>query len=480
MRKLKPVYFKSISFRVGVTLLVVIVIAELIAGAIWFQANEESKKENITSTMLNISSAASETYNYFKSLPVNYRHLILNQLREAGGTRFFISINNTYVPNENIAGYNFTHWLSELTEKELKNKMASAKNIRVSITRREDIRVFNSGIKLDELPEIWTKYSLVLGELNLPILVMQIEMSDQEWFYIASVLPVPFSSLSTQFLDQRQLIFLGITSILLMLGTAWILQREIRPVKSLAKAATLMGSQLVVTEIKEEGSKETRAAVHAFNKMNRRVRAYIRDREMLFSAISHDLKTPLACLKLRTEMLDDDNTKKRFEKLLNEVDLMLKGALQCIRETDIHEESEWIDISQLIGTCVEYYNRESLRITLNSPPEVRYVGKPVAIKRCVYNLVDNAVLYGGKVDISVSDSDDCLEITIRDYGPGIENKLLEKVFEPYFRAEQLDVHGSGLGLTISRSIARSHGGDLKLNNHPCQGLEAHLILSREV
>lgn len=473
-------YFKSITFRVGITLLVTIVIAELLAGVIWYQTNAATKEENAKNTMLNISNAAADTYNYFQSLPINYRHLILNQLREAGGTRFFISINNKKIDIDDIPDLTFTQWLSEFTANVLFERLSLAKNVHVTITRRDDIRVFNSGIKLAELPEIWTKYSLVLGELDLPIVVMQIEMSDQEWFYIASVLPVPFSSLTSQFIDKRQLLFLAVTSILLMLCTALILQREIRPIKSLAKAATLMGAQFTTTEIKEEGSKETRSAVHAFNKMNRRVRAYIRDREMLFSSISHDLKTPLACLKLRTEMLDDEKTKLRFEKLLNEVDLMLKGALQCIRDTDIHEEPEWIDIQQLLNNCADYYNRDTHCVELIDLQHVKYLGKPIAIKRCIYNVIDNAVLYGIRVDIHIKDSPDSLKLIIRDYGPGIDNKLLEKVFEPYYRANRDDDKGSGLGLTISRSIARSHGGDLKLSNHQEQGLEVQLLFARDV
>lgn len=474
-------YFKSITFRVGITLLVAIVIAELLAGLIWYQTNAATKENNAKNTMLNISNAAADTYNYFQSLPLNYRHLILNQLREVGGTRFFISINNKRIDIDALPDLTFTKWLSEFTGNVLFERLSSAKSVHVTITQRDDIRVFNSGIKLAELPEIWTKYSLVLGELDLPIVVMQIEMSDHEWFYIASVLPVPFSSLTSQFIDKRQLLFLAVTSILLMLCTAWILQREIRPIKSLAKAATLMGSQFTTTEIKEEGSKETRSAIHAFNKMNRRVRAYIRDREMLFSSISHDLKTPLACLKLRTEMLDDEKTKRRFEKLLNEVDLMLKGSLQCIRDTDIHEEPEWIDIHQLLCNCTDYYNRQTHCVDLNDIPKVKkYLGKPIAVKRCIYNVVDNAVLYGNKVEINIQDSPDLLKLTIRDYGPGIDNKLLEKVFEPYYRVERDDGKGSGLGLTISRSIARSHGGDLKLINHDEQGLEVQLSFARDV
>lgn len=473
-------FFKSITFRVGATLLVVIILAELIAGLIWYQANEDDKKENIKQTALSIAEGASDTYSYFQSLPVNYRHLILNQLRESGGTRFFISINDKFIPNHTLSSYRYTPWLVEQLEQEMLLELTDVEDIRVAITKRADIRVFNSGIRLNELPEIWTKYSLVLGELNLPILVMQIKMSEQEWFYIASVLPMTFSSLSTSYIEQRQLLFLGITSVLLMLCTAWIVQKELRPIKSLAKAATLMGSQLVVKEIKEEGSTEMQATVHAFNKMNRRVRSYIRDREMLFSTISHDLKTPLACLKLRTEMLDDEQTRLRFEKLLNEFDLLLKGALQCIRETDIHEEPERVDINMLLIQCAAYYNRNKPTVSFAHSTDADYTGKPVAIKRCLYNLIDNAVLYGGKVDVSILNSESYLVITIRDYGPGIENKLLEKVFEPYFRSGKQGIDGSGLGLTISRSIARSHGGDLILNNHPEQGLVAELFLSRDV
>ncbi|MDX1301777.1 ATP-binding protein [Photobacterium sp.] len=472
-------FVRSISFRVGATLLVIIVIAELAAGIIWFQSNASKEEKSLRDTMVSITTSAVDTYNYFYSLPIKYRHLILNQLRELGGTRFFISINNRELPVKPLDGMAITRNLTKVASDILHQKVNIAKSIQVAMTRRDDMRIFNSGIKLEELPEVWAKYSLALGELDLPIIVIQIEMSDKEWFYVAAVLPVPFSSLEPTFIDKRQAFFLGMTSIMLMLCTAWILQREIRPIKSLAKAATLMGGQFSVPEVKEEGSKETRTAVHAFNKMNRRVRSYIRDREMLFGAISHDLKTPLACLKLRTEMLDDEATKQRFEKLLNEFDVMLNGALQCIRDTNIHEEPEWIDVTQLLDHCRDYYNRNHHCVTIHSRKPLTYLGKPLAIKRCIYNVVDNAVMYGKKVDISINDNVQILQIIIRDYGPGIDKKLIEKVFEPYFRAHPQDESGSGLGLTIARSIARSHGGDLKIMNHPEKGLEVHLIFTRD-
>lgn len=475
-------FFDSITFRVSSTLLIVIVIAELVAGAVWYFDNEEVKKNNANKIIHTMVDSVIETYQYFQLLPVNYRHLILNQLMDAGGSRFFISINNRYIPNENVTDLPLTNWLSDVAAASLREKLKSPSNIAVAVTQRESVRVFNSALQLDELPEIWTKYSLVLGELDLPILVIQIQLSPQEWFYIASVLPIPFSSLSTSFMEARQLVFLALTSLLLMLCTAWLLQREFRPIRALAKAATLMGTQLSVMAIDESGSRETRAAVHAFNKMNNRVKSYIRDREMLFSAISHDLKTPLAALKLRTEMLEDEAVKERFEKLLNEVEMMTNGALQCIRETDIHEDQIDIDIEELLMGCADHFNRQETFVELaddiaNIPS---YMGKPVAIKRCIYNVIENGVKYGRNVSVSFNETAKSLILNVRDYGPGIDPKLLEKVFEPYYRVHPNDANGSGLGLTIARSIARTHGGDLQIKNHSQGGLEVSIQLSKEL
>ncbi|QUJ70129.1 two-component sensor histidine kinase (plasmid) [Photobacterium sp. GJ3] len=471
--------FSSITFRIGATLLIVIIIAELIAGLIWYQSNASKEVDNLKKTMESLMSNAADTYNYFHALPVNYRYLILNQIREMGGTRFFISINQRLLPTTPLAQNSRTDILLSTASQILHQKIRKTNQIHVALSKRQDLRVFNSGIKLDALPEIWASYSLALGDMDLPIVVMQVQMSDNEWFYLAATLPVPFSTLSPQFIDQKQLIFLGISSLLLVLCTVWLLRQEIRPIRRLAKAATLMGGQLYVEEVAEEGSLEARAAVRAFNKMNRRVRSYIRDREMLFGAISHDLKTPLACLKLRTEMLDDEQAKARFEKILDEFDLMLKGALQCIRDTDIHEEPEWIDITQVLEQCASYYNRNEHTVTFSADTPMLYLGKPLAIKRCLYNIVDNAVKYGEKVDISMRSTEIDIQIQFRDYGPGLDKKWAEKVFEPYFRVNPQDELGSGLGLTISRSIARSHGGDLTLHNHPEQGLVVDIRLTSD-
>ncbi|MEZ8805539.1 ATP-binding protein [Vibrio atlanticus] len=302
------------------------------------------------------------------------------------------------------------------------------------------------------------------------------EFSDNEWLYLATVLPLSFDSLTDNFIDSRQVIFLLIVTFMLMGVSYVVLQKEIRPFRSLARSATLMGSQMQIEEIKEEGSSETRAAIHAFNKMNRRIKSYLRDRDMFFNAISHDIKTPLACLKLRTEMMDDEQTKLRFEKLLNEVDMMLNGALQYMRENDIHEELEWIDINDILEQCAAVHNKNGVCVSLIDLPRIELYGKPLAIKRCLFNLVDNGVKYGNTVAISMFSHSDSIQIVLRDAGKGIKEDMLEKVFEPYFRDNDTGIEGSGLGLAIARSIARAHGGDVQLSNSPEGGLEVDIIL----
>ncbi|WP_413112256.1 sensor histidine kinase [Thaumasiovibrio sp. DFM-14] len=467
----------SMVIRITLSMIAVIILAEVFAGIVWYSSTSASKKTSAEHAMSAISLAASDTVNYLTDLPTNYRHLVLEQLRNMGGTRFFISMNNqrlnmpslanhSLVPNmENQAGYYFV------------NNLKSYQSVDVTITNREDLRLFNSGIKLNEVPTLWKEYSLVLGELDLPIVVIQVQLSEREWLYLATVLPLSFNALTDKFVDGRQLIFLGIATIMLIAVCYTIVQKEVRPFRSLAKSATLMGSKMQVDEIVEEGSNETRAAIHAFNKMNRRIKAYWLDRDMFFRAISHDIKTPLASLKLRTEMLDDEKAKIRFERLLGEVEMMLNGALQCLRDNDIHEELEWIDIQDLLQQCADINNEGQTRVTFTCPDDTKIYGRPLAIKRCIFNLVDNGIKYGRCVNIHVNCEDSATHIIIRDCGPGIDDKLLDKVFTPYFRINNSGVDGSGLGLSISRSIARSHGGNITLSNSPLGGLEVDLLFA---
>ncbi|MGC9460215.1 ATP-binding protein [Vibrio genomosp. F10] len=470
----------SLAARTSLFLLLVIMLAQMLAGVFWYQHTSERDKQGLTTTVHSLARSASSTISFFQTLPSEYRHLVLNQLRSMGGTRFFVSLNNHEIPVKALPQSERKTLVINEVESVLYDELEGTPNIKVEFTLRDDLRVFNNELSIDGLPLLWAHYSLSYGDINPPILVMQVEVAPGEWFYLAAVLPAPYIALETNYFDLREWLTLFLSAVLLMICTWFVVRREIRPIRQLAKAATLMSTRLKVPEVKEEGSNELKAAVRAFNKMNRRIDSHIKDREMLFSAISHDLKTPIACLKLRSEMLDDATERERFTRITNDLDLMVKGALQCIKETDIHEEIEPIDIDQLLHHIASFICEDPNVVTINGHANAPFSGKPLAIKRCIQNLVDNALKYGERANIVLIDSDTELKVKIEDQGTNVDSKVLEKLCEPYFRGSfNKEQEGNGLGLTISQSIIKAHGGSLELTITQRGGLCATLLFPRD-
>ncbi|MDG3084704.1 ATP-binding protein [Vibrio hannami] len=471
---------QSLAARTSLLLLLVILAAQFMSGVFWYQHTSARDQQGLVTTAQSLARSASSTISFFKTLPTEYRHLVLNQLRNIGGTRFFVSLNNHELPLDALPDSNRKQLVVSEVKSILHSELGTELNIKVDFTRREKLKVFNNELKIDELPLLWAHYSLSYGDINPPILVIQIEVADDEWFYLAAVLPAPYVNLETTYFEVKEWVSIILSAILLMICTWYIVRGEIRPVRQLAKAATMMTSKLKVPEVKEEGSAELRAAVRAFNKMNRRINSHIHDREMLFGSISHDLKTPIASLKLRAEMLENPTERENFFRIINELDLMVKGSLQCIKETDIHEEIEGIDLMAVIEQCRNAYGKHSSNISIFGQFEKTFAGKPLAIKRCVQNLIDNGIKYGTEVDVDLVETEDAFIISISDYGDGVDDSLLDKLFEPYFRlSPQHNTEGNGLGLTISRSIAKAHGGKLTLQRAKTGGLCATLELPRE-
>ncbi|MGF1909289.1 ATP-binding protein [Vibrio kasasachensis] len=468
----------SLAMRTSLFLLCVIILAQFLAGLIWYQHSSEKDKEGLTTTVNSLALSAASTISFFQTLPPEYRHLVLNQLRNMGGTRFFVSLNNHQIPVSPLPSSDRKTMVIDEVEGVLSNELQDAPNIQVEFTRRDKLKVFNKELSIDELPMLWGHYSLSYGDLNPPILVIQVEVDKNAWFYLAAVLPAPYINLETSYFEVREWFTFVLSALLLLICTWCVVQREIRPIRQLAKAATLMSSRLKVPEVKEEGSAELQAAVHAFNKMNRRIDSHIKDREMLFGSISHDLKTPIACLKLRAEMLDDDTDRERFTRIANDLDLLVKGALQCIKETDIHEDIEPIDLEQLVSHVASAVDPKGDNITIHNSRVSRYAGKPLAIKRCIQNLVDNGVKYGGKVDLYLQETLEAVTIKVEDHGTSIDPYTLDKLIQPYYRGHN-DQEGNGLGLTISQSIIKAHGGQLSLDITERGGLCATLEFPRD-
>jgi signal transduction histidine kinase len=254
-----------------------------------------------------------------------------------------------------------------------------------------------------------------------------------------------------------------------------------RPLNALADAADELGKNIHRPPLAESGPLEVARAARAFNTMQARLVRYLRDRNRVLAAMSHDLKTPITRLRLRAELLEDPSLRAKFTGDLVELESMVGATLDFMRGLETDEAARPIDVSALLESLQADLAETGGRVTIQSGPLKPYPGKPQALKRCLANLLDNAVKYGQSARIAVDDNDERLEVLVRDEGPGIPEPELERVFEPYYRVEgsrNRETGGAGLGLTIARSIAEAHGGRLILHNRPEGGLEARLTLPR--
>lgn len=254
-----------------------------------------------------------------------------------------------------------------------------------------------------------------------------------------------------------------------------------RPLNTLASAAEKLGNNINSPPLAETGPTEVRRAAHAFNTMQSRLANYIQERTRILAAMSHDLKTPITRLRLRAELLEDDDLKTKFAKDLEEMESMVTTTLDFMRGVDNPEPVQPVDIMALLESLQADAAEIGQEVGLEGIAARPYPCKPAALKRCLGNLIDNAIKYGKSATVIVNDHDKQLQIHILDQGQGIPETELERVFEPFYRLESSrsrDTGGTGLGLGIARNIAQMHGGDLLLRNHPCGGLEAILTLPR--
>ncbi|MGL5948761.1 MAG: ATP-binding protein [Aeromonas sp.] len=458
-------------------LLLAIVLSQSLLTGLWMQQIAQRELSGLLGATRNLAMSAASTVNFFKSLPLQYRHIALDQLRSMGGSRFFVSLNEAKIKLTPLKASQRKQQVVVAVQQVLANELPEAHTIAVEFSAPAELHVFNNDTLLSELPSSWARYALALEPINPPVLVVQIEIAPSEWLYLAALLPAPYMSLDDSVLPGDQLRFISLMTLFLCLFTVVLVRWQTQPLRQLAKAAANLGKDIDQPQLKETGALEIVAVTRAFNLMQQRIRRYLDDRERLFSSISHDLKTPITRLRLRVELLGDEGQIGKFNKDLDELEIMVKGALQTVKETDIHENIEKIDIDALLAQMAEALNLHQLRLSIEGHSKGAYAGKPLALKRCLANLIDNGIRYGQRVRIIIMDEDDLLSLFIMDEGPGIPAEQFARIFEPYYRLSQ-DQAGSGLGLGIARNIVHAHGGDLVLENRAQGGLQVTLTLPR--
>jgi len=270
---------------------------------------------------------------------------------------------------------------------------------------------------------------------------------------------------------------------LLILVVIIVVNLETRSLRTLAVAADRLGRGEKLAPLRETGPKETKAALRAFNQMGDRISRFVRDRTQMLAAMSHDLRTPLTSMRLRVEELEDEVLRDQLINSIEEMKQMTEASLEFAKSDAIDEPSVQSDITALTNDLVEEFQQLGQAVNFSTTAPIMMVIRPLAMKRAIRNLIENAVRYGGQAEIDITQTSTETLIQVVDKGQGIPEADLGKVFEPFTRLEtsrNRETGGAGLGLSIARSIINSHGAELTLSNAKQGGLIAKIILHNSV
>ena len=274
------------------------------------------------------------------------------------------------------------------------------------------------------------------------------------------------------------LLWMIFASIILFFMSYFLMSRQLRPLKRLAIIAETFGRGLDAPDIKTAGAYEIRQTANAFNQMRTRIKRFLKQRTEMLAGVSHDLRTPLTRMKLQISLMKDEKAKSELEVDINEMTSMLDSYVSFVK-TESPEPIETIIINELISDIVKTVEKNDIEITIKEKNNIQTSGRQIQLKRAFNNIIDNSQRYAKKIEIILyTNEKDCV-IEFNDDGEGIPRDKYEDVFKPFFTLDpsRNKLKGeSGLGLTITRDIIRSHGGDVKLSDSNLGGLQLKVLL----
>tara|TARA_B100001057_G_scaffold19764_1_gene18386 strand:+ start:1825 stop:3117 length:1293 start_codon:yes stop_codon:yes gene_type:complete len=274
------------------------------------------------------------------------------------------------------------------------------------------------------------------------------------------------------------LLWMIFASIILFFMSYFLMNRQLRPLKRLAIIAETFGRGLDAPDIKTAGAYEIRQTANAFNQMRTRIKRFLKQRTEMLAGVSHDLRTPLTRMKLQISLMKDKKAKSELEADVDEMTSMLDSYVSFVK-TESPEPIETIVINELIYDIVKTVEKNSVELILNEMNTIQTSGRQIQLKRAFINIIDNSQRYAKRIEINLYTNErDCV-IEFNDDGEGIPNDKYEDVFKPFFTLDpsRNKLKGeSGLGLTITRDIIRSHGGDIKLSKSNLGGLQLKVLL----
>jgi two-component system, OmpR family, sensor kinase len=309
---------------------------------------------------------------------------------------------------------------------------------------------------------------LIFGDFKLGV-----RQSDGRWLVVEPKPTFRFDSW------QQRILLILLLSVIAVTPLAWLFARRLaQPITAFADAAERLGKDPRTPPLNLSGSTEVVAAASAFNMMQERLRRYVEDRTAMVGAIAHDLRTPLTRLKFRIEAAPDD-IRPKLAADIDQMEAMIAATLGFVRDTNRPAERTKLELSSLLESVIDEAAETGGDASVDRVEKTVIQGDPVALKRLVANLVENALKYGGAARGRVFSEHGMAIIEVDDDGPGVPPAELERVFEPFYRGEpsrNRETGGIGLGLAVVRSLARAHGGDVVLANRPGGGLRASVRL----
>ncbi|KUM04413.1 HAMP domain-containing protein [Chromobacterium subtsugae] len=265
--------------------------------------------------------------------------------------------------------------------------------------------------------------------------------------------------------------------------SAWAVRRLTRPLAVFSQAASGLAANLDQPPLPETGTLEVVNSTRAFNRMQKELQRYLQTRSQMLAGVSHDLRLPITRIRLRLEQLDESPARQAIERDLEDMDQLIGDTLAYLRMGQRSETCVLLNVDGMLQGVIEDVEALGAEVVYRPEPVKPLCARPQALRRCIANLLENARRYGsGPIEVRLREREGRLAIQVRDHGPGIADKDLERVFEPYVRLEDSRARhtgGSGLGLAIARAIAREHHGDIQLSNHPEGGLCAELSFPAE-
>jgi signal transduction histidine kinase len=303
--------------------------------------------------------------------------------------------------------------------------------------------------------------------------LIQVRLTDGTWLRFQSLMPTRVFSISPLLMFNWTLLLIAALIVSVIAA-----QLVIRPLKRLSNAADTLARDLNAPPLADRGPAEVRAAAAAFNRMHERLATYLNSRTRMLMAMSHDLKTPLTRLRLRSELLDEGEVSERIKSDLAEMESLVMSTLEYMRGSENREPPAAVEARALVSAICHDHPIWADKVSVEEGASIVVKTRPALLRRALSNLIDNAVRYGECAEVSLSSSASELTIRVRDHGPGVPRQHMEDVFKPFFRVEDSRnraTGGTGLGLAIAKEIVEAQGGRILLANL-ADGLEVKVIL----